>query len=336
MNVWTLGAPNRLVKETQQNPEPGEGELKVRITKVLVNGLDAMIHDGSIRVTYPLIPGRFAVGRVVSENGPIGLQKGTRVLMHTFRPCKDTGTQKKDFSADDYGICGQTADGFLRDFVCVGQDELIAIPDTVSDESALLVELVALAKATVELLDVQKGQHIAVFGGDMLGNFICQLLIYQQASPVLIDNHTKRLDFAKKCGIYYTSFSDDTLVDEVAKITGGRLAEGAIYVTSAGLQDKALPFKVSARATSAVFTGFHGHDLTVNINNALKKQITVYGVTNGSDYIPTAINLLANKAIDLSQFAVNAFDANKISAELEKIAHNPTGDISALSIAELI
>ena len=47
-------------------------------------------------------------------------------------------------------------------------------------------------------------------------------------------------------------------------------------------------------------------------------------------------NLLANKAIDLSQFAVNAFDANKISEELEKIAHNPTGDISALSIAELI
>lgn len=85
-----------------------------------------------------------------------------------------------------------------------------------------------------------------------------------------------------------------------------------------------------------MFTGFHGHDLTVNINNALKKQITVYGVTNGSDYIPTAINLLANKAIDLSQFAVNAFDANKISEELEKIAHNPTGDISALSIAELI
>lgn len=112
MNVWTLGAPNRLVKETQQNPEPGEGELKVRITKVLVNGLDAMIHDGSIRVTYPLIPGRFAVGRVVSENGPIGLQKGTRVLMHTFRPCKDTGTQKKTFPPTTTASAGRRRTAF--------------------------------------------------------------------------------------------------------------------------------------------------------------------------------------------------------------------------------
>lgn len=336
MNVWNLSSPNRLEKNTLISPEPQDGELKVRVTKVLINRIDAMIHDGSLRVTYPLIPGRFAVGRVVSENGPIGLGKGTRVLMHTFRPNKVTGTQKKDFSADDYEICGQTVDGFMRDLVCVNEKSLIAIPDTVTDEWALLVELVALAKATVELLDVKKGQHIAVFGGDVLGNFICQLLIYQQATPILIDNHTRRLEFAKKCGVYYTTFSDDNLVENVANITGGRLADGAIYVTSSGLQDKALPFKVSARNTSAVFSGFHGHDLTVNINNALKKQISIFGITNGSEYIPTAINLLANKAIDLSRFSINAFDANKISEEMEKIAKSPTGDISVLSIAELI
>lgn len=336
MNVWNLVAPNRLERESQPAPEPQADELKIRITKVLVNKVDAMIYDGSLRVTYPLIPGRFAVGIVVSENGPIGLEKGKRVLFHTFRPDKDTGTEKKDFSADDYEICGQTVDGFLRDFICVNEDALVAIPDTVSDESALLVELVALAKATVELLNVQKGQHIAVFGGDLLGNFICQLLIYQQAAPILIDNHTNRLELAKKCGVYYTTYSDDNLVDNLARITGGRLAEGAIYVTSSGLLDKTLPFKICARGTNTVFSGFHGHDFSVNINIALKKQISIHGLTNGSDYIPTAINLLANKAIDLSKFTINTFNANRISEIISNKKENSTEDNNVLTIAELI
>lgn len=337
MNVWKLVSANRLNREEAEIPEPKEGELKIRVTKVLVNCMDASIYNGDLKVTYPLIPGRFAVGMIAGEDGPVGLEHGTRVLLHTFRPAPDTGTAKKDFTEEDYEIAGQTANGYLRDFVCLPEDEVSAIPDSVCDDAALLIELVALAKATLDALDVRKGQHVAVIGGDMLGVILCQLLIYQQASPILIDNHTNRLEFAKQCGVYYTLFADDNLIENVARLTGGRFAESAIYVTSSGTQDKSLPFKVCAPHTAAAYSGFHGRDLTVNLDLALKKQITIYGMTNGADYIPAAINLLANKAIDVSRFERRAFKADDCEATFGEMGKNPADrDIRVLNIAELI
>ncbi|MGN0823220.1 MAG: alcohol dehydrogenase catalytic domain-containing protein [Candidatus Gallimonas sp.] len=322
MNVWNLTAPNRLEKTDAGIPTEAEGEIKVRVTKVLVNRVDADIYNGTVKVVYPLVPGRFAIGRVASENGPVGLEKGARVVLHTFLPEKDAGTAKKDFSADEYGVCGQTVNGFLRDFVCVPADEVTAVPDSVSDDSALLLELVALAKAAIDALDVRKGSHVAVFGGDMLGLFICQLLIYQQVSPILIDNRTNHLDFAKKCGVYYTCPADDSLVGEVARVTGGRLADGAIFITSSGPQNTSMPFRVSANGTRTVYCGFSRRALAVDLDYAIRKQISVCGLSNGADYLPTAVNLLVNKAIDLSSFRFRAFPAEKIAEELASFDAN--------------
>ncbi len=335
MNVWKLTAPEKLIKEDEAIPTPQEGELKVRVTDVLLNSVDGFIYDGTLKAPYPLVLGRFAIGRVSSEDA--SLPKGTRVFLHTFPQEKDTGTAKIDFSQDATLIRGQTTHGFLRDFLLLDESDLTVIPESVPDELALLTELVALAKATVDALDVRKGMHIAVIGGDMLGLIICRLLIYQQVSPILIDNHTNRLQFAKQNGVYYTSFADDSLMDNVAKITGGRLADGAIFVTSSGPKDKALPFKVSARETHTVFCGFHGHDVSVNLDVALKKQITVYGITDGSDYISTAFNLIATKAIDFSSFTVRRRGASELDQLFQELADHPAdSDVNTLNIVQLI
>ncbi len=335
MNAWKLTNPNRLDKATEEIPAPAEGEVKVRVTQVLFSNVDAALYSGALKAPYPLVPGRFAVGRISSGEELLGAKKNDRVLLHTFLPERDTGVAKKDFSADEYGICGQTVNGYLRDFVCLDAESVSLLPEAVKDECALLTELVALAKQTIDVLDVQKGQHIAVFGGDTLGVVLCQLLIYQQAAPILIDNRTDRLNFAKKCGIYYTSPADDTLVDNVAKITGGRLADGAIFVTSAGPQNTALPFKVSARNTNTVYSGFFGRDITVDLNVALKKGISVHGVTGGTDCIPAAINLIATKALDFSLFEFHRFDVNSVAEVLSSLSTNDA-DSRVLHIAELI
>lgn len=334
MNVWKLIAANSLIKEETALPEREEGKIKVRVTKVFLNGTDASLFNGTGKVKYPVIPGRFALGIVSEDCEAAGLNKGARVLLHTFLPVADGGTAKKDFSEEEYVVCGRTGNGFLRDFLYADANALTAIPDSVSDEKALLAEHVALAKATVEALDVQKGQHIAVIGADMLGLFLCQLLIYQQACPILIDSLAVRLDFARSCGVYYTVFADDSLLDNVAEITGGRMTDGAIYVTSV-TNDKSIPFKVCSREKSAVFCGFRGHDLSINLDLVMKKHLTVYGVADGAGHVPTAINLLANKAIDTSQFRFHAYPAAK-TEEIIAMESNPERDIRDVDIIELI
>ncbi len=334
MNVWKLTAARTLVKTTE-DAVPEEGKRKIRVTKVFVNNVDALIVSGARRVNYPRIPGRFAVGVIADEKEGDGqYKKGTRVLLHTNLPEEDSGTQKLDFSQVSRRICGQTTDGFLRDFVYAGEHDFTALPDAVNDNKALLIPVVALAKAAVENLDPEKGDHVAVIGGDMLGLFICQLLIYRQVSPVLIDPDLDRLAFARTCGIYYAFPADENLADAIGNITGGRLCDGVVISTGAEAND-ASPFAVCARDKNVVFCGQSGSNLSFGLNDVLEKQLSVHGISDGTDYIETAINLIANKAIDLTAFRANEFAAENLPEffkKYEQVANIPVGEVNVVNL----
>ena len=170
MNVWKLTAAGNLVK-SEEELVPETGKRRVRITKVFVNHEDALLCRGKRKIKYPLVPGRFATG-VIGDDGSALFPKGTRVLIHSYLPAEDTGAEKRSFCEDDFRILGRTCDGFLRDFVYAREEELTLLPDSVNDEKALLLYCLALAQATVDTLDVKRGEHIAVVGADILGFFV--------------------------------------------------------------------------------------------------------------------------------------------------------------------
>lgn len=316
MNIWKLTAPNTLVKE-ECDEIPAEGKLRVRITKVLVCNIDDDFFAGKLKLSYPRVPGRFAVGMIAGESNHPLFPKGRRVVLHTFLPAPDPGIQKADFSRCGFDVCGVTVDGFMCDILYVSPEEMTPLPDSVNDEQALLLHHVALAKASVEKLNAQKGQHVAVVGANLFGIFACQLLIYQQAAPILIDSDKARLDFAHGCGIYYTALTDETLLDSVASLTGGRMACGAVYSLSSGC-DTSVPFGVCARKTNVVMSGLAPNNVQIAIDAVLQKQIVLQAVYDCSDYLETAINLTAQKAVSSDYFTAEIFKTDNAQAAFSK------------------
>ncbi len=314
MNVWKLIGPKRLIHTEEPLPGHEDGKIRIRVTKVLVNSLDVNLFDGTAPCKYPLIPGRYAVGVIAEDGAGVYLPRGTRVLLHTFRPIDPSGVEKRDFSAPEYEVCGHTQDGFLTDFVNVSPRDFTALPPSVSDERALLLHHVAIAKAVCDHLGSKKGQHIVVVGANLVGILVCQLLIYQQAAPILVDTVQRHLDFAKKCGVYYTVLADSKALDSVASITGGRLADGAVYISSAIGNAPELPFRLAARSTNVVLYGQSAGGLKVSLDTAVKKHLAIYCVDNGYGYLDTAINLMANKAVDISPYKANVVKAAKANA----------------------
>ncbi len=336
MNVWTLTAAQRLERTEAPLPAASEGKIRVRVTKVMIGGADYELCAGLIKGKYPIVPGRFAIGLVSDESGGALFPKNTRVLLHAFCPAPDTGTAKKDFAAEEVEIRGLTCDGYLQDFVLVSPDEMTPLPDSISDSDALIVHHLALAKAAADKLKAMKGSHIAVVGGDRLGILLSLLLIYQQSAPILIDKRPERLEFARKCGIYYTLPADDALIDGVAAITGGRMAEGAAYIINSDGNDTSLPFRVCAIGSSVVLCGINRNPVVFDFERAIKREIAVYGVSNASDYLETAINLIANKAIDLSAMRFCNHDISELEAVLAKYAAGDDYDFSDVTILNLV
>lgn len=335
MNLWNLVEAKTIVKTDAPLPEPRPGLIRVRVTKVLLDHQDAAIYAGGVRVRYPLVMGRYAVGFVADDSDP-AWPKNTRVLLHGYKPVPKDDTEKRDFGAEDYYALGRTADGFLRDFVNVSPDDMTPLPASVSDERGLLLHHVAAAKEIADRLQVQKGQHVAVVGADLLGILLSQLLIYQQAAPILVDSKQARLEFAQKCGIYYAIRSDLNIVDRVASVTGGRLTCGAAYIATASGNNTDLPFLLSARDSRTVFFATSANKVIVNLGVATRKHLTIHAVSHGVKYLKTAINLMANKAVDPTAFRANRIKPSAMQSFFEELAQEPEKELGQIAFVELL
>lgn len=335
MNVWKFAAANKFVRTEAENPPAEQGKVRIRVTKLMLNGTDASLFSGATKCKYPLVPGRYAVGIVAEGSAVNYLPKGTRVLLHAVVPAPDTGTAKIDFSQSDDLLCGRTADGYMRDLIYLAASDFTPLPESVSDESALLLHHVAMAKAAIDKLGVKKGQHIAIIGANVLGILLCQLLIYQQAAPILIDTDRARLDFARTCGVYYTMEADEHLLDNVASVTGGRLASGAAYVTSSRRNDINLPFTVCARGANIVLCGSR-EDLEINFGLPFRKQLSVFCVSARSENLEASINLVVSGAVDLSNFSFRTLKPDETEPLLRGYSNQPVRNFREINVVSLI
>lgn len=329
MKVWQLVSPKNLIEDERPEKINNLNQAKIKVTKALLSDVDALAFSGEIKVKYPIILGRFAIGKVIEApvEDNCGICKNDRVYLNAVTPCYNCANCKTQNVENcvSLNIAGSNVDGFLRDFAVVNSNDITALPSSVTDEQALYVEPVALGEAIIDALKISKGQHVAIIGATACGIILSQLLIYHQAVPILIDKNSDALELAKQCGIYYTLLADESLHDKIFQITGGRLTNGAVYMTNSKL-DTSLPFDVSSNLENIVYAGFSYSKIIINLDEALKKNIKIIGVTNGYGYTSSAINLLANHVIDLSKFemeTVNYDNLPKLFEErVEQISEN--------------
>ena len=219
-----------------------------------------------------------------------------------------------ELALDGLKVAGETVDGFYRDFCLAGVDDVYPLPSSVSDEAAFLLDAIALAERVVDEMQISVGQHILVLGAGLYANVLCQILIYHRAVPILADNNAERLSRAKKCGIYYTFPNDETLRKNVLDITGGKLADGAVYLAYE-------LFPLVKRNACVAFCSPTCKSIHVNLEYALKNNVTIKGITESREFVSTAINLLAQKAVNYSEFSYCSYKEEELPALMEKYAN---------------
>ncbi len=294
---------------------------KIKITKVLLTPEDFATLKGEDGVNYPIIPGRVAIGQISDSSEGAYLSKGTKVFINPILPCGECANCLANNSdeCNNFKRAGKEINGFLRDFAVVNNSQLFFLPDTIKGNEAMLIEHMSLALATIDKLQIAKGEHVAVIGGGLVGLLISMLIIYYQGVPILIDGSQEKLERSRLAGVYYNLFSDNKLEKEVLELTGAHMAQKVIYIADSNINTD-LALKLAANNINVGFVGFSAPNLKVNFNLAMKKQLSFSCITSGYGYTEQAINMIANKAIDLSVFNLETVKYEDCVAKIKTVA----------------
>lgn len=330
MKGWKLVKPHTLEERELAETENTAACTKVRITKSLLTLSDVLCYRGDIDCENVVL-GSSGIG-VVSETEAnlFGLEKGKHVYVE---PCKECGEcyncKNREYDKClDRLVAGEDYDGFLSDFMSVPHEKLFVLPESVSDFEALFIDHISLAVAVVDKLGVQKGDYVAILGANVFGNILAQLLIYYQAVPIVLTTDEEDYEIAKKSGVYYVLGKNDNWQKEVSSITSGRMADKAVFIYESNIPIiKA--FSLASFNAAVAITGVTSGSISISFTQAIKKQLDILCINNGYGNAASAINLIANKAINLSQLKLASATYESVPETFEKLSkeYDETGKI---------
>lgn len=326
MKAWRLKAPFDLELADMNSQPVGAGCVKIKLRYSAISASDIMLYDGKIPFEGPLVLGRQGIGMVTEVGeGVKSVIRGDMVAIKPFSSCgcclKCKGGHPSE--CDNKIIYGQSENGFLCDFAVVKAEDVYKLPERIDKKSAVLLEHIDMALATINSLGLEHGEHIVINGASYLGIILAQLAISYQAVPIVVDVDKERLAIAEKYAYYVLDYSDVNVRKRVMSITGGRMSETVAHIPYCGL-----PFDYSlALAGKRGRIALVGWENTAELNgiNAapiLDNQLTVMGINGSNNNFPAAINMLVNHTVqvDFDRLPEVSF------SEVDSIFKNHSGD----------
>lgn len=328
MKVWTITEPGVLETTEITDAITPEGYAKVRIVRAGLSVSDADLLRGEKNVTYPVIPGHQGVG-IISEIGANdhGFEKGQRVVVSATLPCGKCLNCNADHAdrCSSMRMMGISAEGLLRDFAVVPIDNLYQLPQQVKDDEAIFAEHIAMAVRIFQDLGVKKGDYIAIAGATLIGLLLCQVALYYQAIPIVVDNSEFRIAAARTSGAYYlVNAADEDPVRRIREITGGRGCERVAYFTSGNENlSHALEYAAYGGRIAIAGWGYDHTKLNADYHIVLSKQLTLLGINNPENYMTVAINLLANRIANMDVLTSKMISFDEVPATLREMVSDP-------------
>lgn len=167
VRIHEHGGPEVLRIEDIPLPEPGPGEVRVRLAAMALNHLDLWVRRGIPGVAFPLplTPGSDGAGRIEAlGEGVSGPLPGTRVFILPGVSCMRCPRclSGMDNLCPSYGILGESRNGTATEAIVVPVTNVAPVPDKIGWEEAAAFPLTFLTawQMLVHKLQLLPGQRI--------------------------------------------------------------------------------------------------------------------------------------------------------------------------------
>ncbi|CAA9447937.1 MAG: Alcohol dehydrogenase [uncultured Rubrobacteraceae bacterium] len=221
-----LEGPEGLRYEDASDPEPGSGEIVVRLHNAALNRRDVFVtqgmYPGAKPDALPVILGSDGSGEVADRgDGAESPEEGAEVVIN---PALYWGDNPK-VPGKEYRILGLPDDGTYAQFVKVPADHVYPKPSHLSHEEAAALPLGALTayRAIFTRGQLQEGETVLVPGiGGGVATFLVQMASAAGATVFVTSGSDEKIERAKELGAEGgVNYNSEDWSKELKDMTGG-------------------------------------------------------------------------------------------------------------------
>jgi NADPH:quinone reductase-like Zn-dependent oxidoreductase len=292
LTISEHGGTEKLVFRTDvAEPEPGPGEVRVRIHAAALNHLDVFTLAGlpGITITPPWVMGADGAG-VVDKVGPdvTSVNVGDRVTINpgiSDRTCEYCLRGEHSMCVK-FRLLGEHRPGTFADFVAVPQENVRLIPSTVSFETAAAYTLATLTawRMLVTRARVRPNEDVLIWGiGGGVAQAAMRIALKHGARVWVTSSSDEKLARARDMGAHETmNYRTCSVGKEIRARTKKRGVD--IVVDSVGESTWNESLIALGRGGRLVTCGgTSGPTVQTDIRRLFWNQWTIMGSTMGND-----------------------------------------------------
>lgn len=268
-------------------------EVLVKMKANSLNYRDLMVVTGYSSWKPP-------VGRVpVSDGVGIIVEKGSAVktlavndrVAGLFLPKWIDGNLTDEKAGGSLG--GAKTDGLLQEYAVFDENEVIKVPDFLSDEEAATLPCAGLTAwhGVMEKGDLKPGTTVLIQGTGGVSLFSAQFALMAGAEVILLSSSDEKLELGKKMGINHLINYRQTpeWEKDVMDITSGRGVNHIVEVVGGSNINRSMDV-IALDGTIAVIGLIGGLSAELNTVKIMSRQIRLQGIEVGSKEMFTHMN----------------------------------------------
>lgn len=326
-------APEQLKIQEVPKPEPGKGEVLVKIRACGICGSDVHGYLGLTgRRTPPMIMGHEFCGEVVALGEDAkALKAGDRVAVYPVDYC---GECKMCRQGDVHLCLNKRAFGVLdvngafAQYISIPEKCCFPIADEISDAAASLMEPLAVACRGVSHYESFEGKTVLLVGTGTIGLLALACVKMKKAEKIIVsDLSDSRLEIAKKMGAdVVINPGRENFNERIMAETNGEGVDVSIEAVGieATVRQALDALKLSGEA---IWIGNNSPTITINMQQVVTRELKVQGsFLYGLDEFKQVVALINEKKIYVDALISKEISLDEVPEYFEKLAHSP-GDM---------
>jgi len=292
-----------------------ENNVIVKMTAAGICGSDVGIYHGTnAAATYPRIIGHEMVG-VVAETGASvkKLKVGERVIVNQVTSCGHCYPCRKGRGnvCDHLKVRGVHIDGGYREYIAVPETDCYHLPDSISDQDAVMIEPTTIAIQSCTRAELEKDDMLLIYGSGALGSSILKIARQICDHIIVADIQDDKLETAKANGAEYTiNVLNEDLVEKVKEYT--HMHGATVSIDAVCNKDSLIRLlNATGNAGKVITMGFSTAPTEINQFAITAKELDVRGSRLQNKMFGKAIDMIHEGKLDLTGSVSHTFPLTK-------------------------